>query len=344
MAVKRKRGERATIKTVAEDAGVSAAAVSKVLREAYGVSEGLRAKVQASMLRLGYRPHAAARGMRGQTYTICILIHDFRNPFFPDILDGINAALVRTQYQAFLGMGQTTAATETALVDAIVDRQMDGLILVGPRMSGEEVMKVAVRIPTVVIGHHAPDATQYDTVNNDDELGAQLVVRHLVAAGHRRIAMLSVISSRPGETMSLREVGYRRAMAEAGLTKQALVVGAPETSREVHTAARQLLEMRNRPEAVFCWADYFGFEFLGVARELGLAVPKDIAVAGYDNSAYCDLAQNALTSVDQSGQILGLQAARLLIERIGGREQAEHLVIQPRLVVRGSSQAKGPAL
>ena len=151
----RKR-ERVTIRTVAEDSGVSVAAVSKVLRDAYGVSNSLRAKVQASMARLGYRPHAAARGMRGQTFTLGILLNDTRNPFVPDILDGVNTALSRTQYQALIGMGQAMAPIETALVDAMVDRQMDGIIMIGPRMSPRELAVVAARIPTVAIAHHEP--------------------------------------------------------------------------------------------------------------------------------------------------------------------------------------------
>lgn len=335
----RRASERVTIRTVAEDAGVSVAAVSKVLREAYGVSESLKAKVQASIARLGYRPHTAARGMRGQTYTLGVLLNDLRNPFMPDILDGVNTALARTQYQALLGMGQAMAPIETALVDAMVDRQMDGIILIGPRMSVSEVAIVAARIPTVTIGHHEPDATTFDTVNNDDVLGAMLVVRHLVDSGYRNITMLSMDLPVVGDTavVSPREAGYRAAMEEAGLSRYINVVAAPETGREVRAVATSLLRSRNRPEAIFCWSDYFAFDVLSVAKDLGIAIGANLAVVGYDNSSYCDLAQNSLTSVDQSGQVLGLQAARLLIERIKGRERAEHFVVTPRLVVRSSS-------
>src|ERR1700754_1232863 len=103
----RKKGERVTIRTVAEDAGVSVAAASKVLRAAYGVSDALRQRVRASMQKLGYRPHAAARGMRGQTYTLGFLIPDLHNPFFADILAGVNDALERTQYLPLLGVSQS---------------------------------------------------------------------------------------------------------------------------------------------------------------------------------------------------------------------------------------------
>ena len=331
--------QRVTIRTVAEDAGVSVSAVSKVLRDAYGVSEGLRGKVRASIERLGYRPHTAARGMRGQTYTLGLILPDLHNPFFADILAGINTALERTQYQLLLGVCDSDPGNETALIEAMVDRRMDGLILIGSRIGDQKMAELASHIPTVVVAIHPEFETNYDTVNNDDRLGATLVVQHLVAAGYKHIAFLSQqisVNEKAMVTMQ-RETGYRAAMKEAGLGKNMQVAYAGQKSRETQTVARHMLEQRNRPDAIFCWTDFIALEVLSVAHDLGLSVPGDLAVVGYDNTWYCDLAQNSLTSIDQSGQVLGLQAARLLIERIKGREKSEHYMVTPRLVVRGSS-------
>jgi len=341
----RKKSERVTIRTVAEDAGVSTAAVSKVLRDAYGVSDALRTRVQASMKKLGYRPHAAARGMRGQTYTLGVLLPDLRNPFFADIMDGVNDALVRTQYQALLGVGLSAEQQEHALIDAMIDRQMDGLILVAPRLPMAELKAISERVPVALIGLHLPKVATFDTINNDDELGARLVVRHLHDAGYRSIAYfaLDLPAHAVGMTVTHRAAGYRRAMEELGLSRQIHIVIADQTARNVRHAAQQLLQSRQRPEAIFCWTDFIALEILSVAREMGLSVPGDLAVVGYDNTSYCDLAQNALTSVDQSGQVLGLQAARLLVERIKGRETSEHFVVTPRLVARASSRARSSA-
>jgi LacI family transcriptional regulator len=342
MAGSRKSG-RVTIRTVAKDAGVSVAAVSKVLRDAYGVSEGLRTKVLASMQALGYRPHTAARGMRGQTYTLGVLLPDLRNPFFADIVAGIDEALVRTQYQPLLGLGHASGTTEHALVDAMVDRQVDGMILIAPRIATDELKRIAGYIPTTIIGLHLPDAEDFDTVNNDDVLGGSLVVRHLHDLGHRDIAYLSLdfpLHNVERETFALREKGYRAAMKELGLSRQIRVVLAPEQARDIQVAARHLLQSRQRPAAIFCWTDYVALEVLSVARELGFSVPGDVAIVGYDNTSHCDLVQNSLTSIDQSGQVLGLQSARLLIERIKGRTTAEHFVITPRLVARASSNVR----
>src|SRR5688572_22880927 len=134
-----KRPGRVTIRDVAHDSGVSVAAVSKVLRDAYGVSDSLRDKVRASMGKLNYRPLASARGLRGRTYTLGLLLPDLRNPFFADIFDGVNSALARTQYQAMQGI--SVHANE--LVDAMIDRQMDGLILIGPNEMASRLSEIA---------------------------------------------------------------------------------------------------------------------------------------------------------------------------------------------------------
>ncbi|MGK9236228.1 LacI family transcriptional regulator [Inquilinus limosus] len=338
-----RRTQRVTIRDVAQDAGVSVAAVSKVLRDAYGVSEALRGKVRASMARLGYRPLAAARGMRGQTYTLGITLSDIRNPFFADIMTGINAALERTQYQPLLGINQGSKAIEGDLIESMLDRQMDGLILIAPHIPVDALAALARRIPIVAIGHHQPEATAFDTVNNDDELGARLVVQHLADGGYRTIGMFSLALDRGSPETAVtwkREQGYRAAMEGLGLGRYASVTRAALTLREIQTAARHLLQGPDRPEALFCWTDFVALEVISVAIGLGLTVPGDLAVVGYDNTMFCEMAQNDMTSVDQSGETLGLQCARLLIERIRGRAEAQHLLIQPRVVARASSRRR----
>lgn len=329
------RTPRITIREVAADAGVSVAAVSKVLRGAYGVSETLRAKVQASIDKLNYRPLASARGLRGRTYTLGLVFPDLRNPFFADIFAGVNSALERTQYQAMQGI----STSASALVEAMIDRQMDGLILIGPNETNRRINEIADRTPVAVIGHHDLDDIRFDTINNDDQLGARLAVRHLQQNGYRRIAMLS-LSAPVSTVINQRELGYRLEMTEQGLGASINIVRAPQVLRDVQIAVRRLLESKDKPDAIFCWTDLMAFEAISVATEFGLSIPDDLAVVGYDNTMYCDFAQHRLTSVDQSGETLGLQAARFLIERIEGREAPEHFVVTPRIVARASSRRR----
>jgi LacI family transcriptional regulator len=297
----------------------------------------MRLNVETSISKLGYRPHAAARGMRGQTFTLGVIFSDIQNPFFSEIIGGINSALAGTQYQPLIGVSQGIGANEISLIGAMTDRQMDGVILVAPHMSSEEIEATATSVPTVIVGHHASQGVSFDTVNDDDVAGAHLVVRNFARRGFRRICFFGLDPAQSNENhiSRYRELGYGQCMAEMGLRKEIQIVRATSRIDDVQRLARGLLISALRPEAIFCWTDYIAFEVLGVVHELGLS--DSVAVVGYDNTHYCDLKQISLTSVDQSGTIMGAHATRLLLERINGRQQAEHIVIDPVLVERASS-------
>lgn len=334
------RSGRITIRTVAEHSGVSVAAVSKVLRNAYGVSAALRARVEASIAALDYRPNAAARGLRGQTYTIGVLMVDIGNPFYPEILAGINQGLGDTQYVPLLGLGRGVASIETAAIHAMADRQMDGIIMIGQRLAPNVLTEVTRKLPIVVIAHHNPAETSFDTVNNDDERGGALVVEHLLSQGYRRPAMITTRHTDFGEVdvSHRREMGFARAMTAAGLGADIRIERAEDALDDVTATVRKLLTDPDPPDALFGWADYYALEVLSAVRSLGYRVPEDIGVIGYDNSAPCAFTQNDLTSIDQSGQQIGREAVRLLLERIGGRTTPAHVVLTPEIRPRGSTR------
>jgi DNA-binding LacI/PurR family transcriptional regulator len=303
----------------------------------------MRARVKASAERLGYRPHAAARGMRGQTYTLGVLFSDLHNPFFAEIYAGLEDVLADTLYHPFLAIGRANSGAENAMIDAMVDRQIDGVILVAPVMAPSDIRVLAQDIPTVLMGVHVPDADSFDTVNNDDDLGGCLVVRHLHERGRKRIAYLTLadLPYPEGVTVTHRETGYRRTMQQLGLQDAIWVESASMTTENIRDVATRMLKSPQRPDAIFCWTDYVAFQVIGLAAELGLSVPRDVAVVGYDNTPYCNLPQNSLTSVDQSGRLLGQQATKLLLGRLGGRTASQHYMVTPTLMPRGSSEASG---
>lgn len=329
--------KRVTILDVAEDAGVSFAAVSKVLRNAYGVSDSLRARVNASIKKLGYTPNTAARGLRGRSFVLGTIFPDFRNPFFSDILAGVASALERTSYQTYLGIERHSNAR--ALIQSMIDMQMDGLLLVGSWESETYLSEVGQRVPIVTVGHHLPNASSFDTVNNNDRQSGRLAVQHLVQNGFKRVVMLS-LDVQNGTVIEEREAGFLEQMSELGHGDLARVHRAPQTLRDIQLAARTLLEGDQRPDAIFCWTDFVALEVMSVAKSMGLSIPDDVALVGHDNTMYCDFEQNSLTSIDQSGEQLGLQAARLLVERVEGRTESQHYVVQPRLVRRKSSSSR----
>jgi LacI family transcriptional regulator len=327
---------RATIRTVAADAGVSVAAVSKVLRNAYGVSEALRSRVNASIERLGYRPSKAAQGLRGRSTAIGVLLVEIGNPFLPSVIDGIQDVLAPSHWQAMIGAGRAQTHLETELIESMIDHGMAGLILVAPRLPLEVVSHYARRIPIVLVAFHEPGDTPFDTVNSDDRRGAAHATGALLASGYRDIGFLAlrVSQGRQGNVISQREHGYRETMAAAGLEPRVFDLIAPPEEREPELLA--FLANPHRPRAVVCWSDLDAIPLRGLAARAGLRVPEDLAIVGYDNSPMAGFPLVDLASIDQSGQELGRQAAEVLLSRIGGRRDAQHLLLEPHLVVRPS--------
>lgn len=332
------RPGRTTIRTVAADAGVSVAAVSKVLRNAYGVSDSLRQNVMASIERLGYRPSVAARGMRGQTYTIGILLVEIANPYLPEIIDGVNDILGPSNYRAMFGIGNANMPLEASLIESMIDYHMDGLILVAPQMAGEILARFARQIPIVAIAHHEPSAAEFDTVNADDLIGARLATNALLERGYRDVAMVSLSGGdvEGSNVARQREVGYSAAMAAAGLADCARIIRLPLPRLDNRDFIRQILSGPARPRALFCWSDIHALVLINQARETGLAVPQDLAIIGYDNTGVAALPLIGLSSIDQAGRRQGALAAETLLSRIGGRKDAGHFLLDPSLVARSS--------
>ena len=329
---------RVTIVDVARHAQVSTTAVSKVLRNAYGASPAMQAKVRRAIDELGYRPLAAARGLRGRTYTIGVMLPDIRNPFFPEILDGITGCLDDTDYQVLLGPGCNGEKEEGRVTEAMIDRGMDGLVLIAPVSPRTHLERVASAVPTVVVGRHGTSPV-YDNVGDDDVAGATLVVRHLADLGHRRIAHIEHHETDPVRIAEMpnaqRADGYRRAMRDLGLEAEIDIVSTSYTQRGGYEGARRLLARPVRPTAVFAGADIVAMGVLEAVAEAGLSVPEDLSVAGYDNTTFAAFAPISLTSVDQAGHEIGRNATRLLLERIADRRKTSvQIRLSPTLVPR----------
>jgi LacI family transcriptional regulator len=337
---------RVTIVDVAQHARVSTTTVSKVLRNAYGTSPAMRVKVREAIAELGYRPSAAARGMRGQTYTIGVMLPDIRNPFFADILDGMTDGLRATDYQILMASCCNDEEAEARVTAAMIDRSMDGVILVAPISARSHLDQVAGTVPTVIVGRHG-HSPSYDTVADDDFTGAALVVDHLADLGHRRIAHIEHLETDP---VRLREMpnavradGYRQAMRARGLADEIDIASTTYTQQGGYAGARQLLARSPRPTAIFAGADIVAMGVLEAIAEAGLAVPGDISVAGYDNTTFAAFNPISLTTVDQAGRQIGANAVRLLLDRIADRRRPTAQVkLSPTLVTRRSTAPPPP--
>jgi len=328
-----------TIEDVARVAGVSRAAVSKVIRDAYGVSPEMRSKVQAAIDELGYRPRASARAMRGSSYTLGVEIPSIHNHFFPKIITGATTALAETRYQLIIAPAGPDHDEGPQAIEVLADRQVDGIVAISSRVPAAWLENLARSIPLVMIGrHHA--SVHYDTLVNDDVLGAGLAVRHLYDLGHRRIVHLtlgeSLDDTSPDTPHGMRVVGYLQAMAEVELEPEIVRVnGSQEGARE---GALPLLAGATGAVGIFAAHDELALGVLQAVAELGLSA-GEASVVGYDDTDVAAHPMMSLTSINQSGTQMGAIAVRLLLERIAGRTDSVHEVLVPKVMARASTAA-----
>jgi DNA-binding LacI/PurR family transcriptional regulator len=333
---------RPTIYDVAERANVSKSLVSLVMRGSSNVSEERRAAVLKAAAELGWRPNAHARAMvEGKTRTIGVLISDLRNPYFAEIVDGLEEELGSSRFRAVLSTGGRDHQREVRAIEALVERRIDGIVLLSPRIPVEEISKVAKTTPAVLVGRLTTE-DYLDCVVNDDFAGALMAVEHLAELGHRRIAH---ITGGSGAGAEARRRGYESAMRELALGAYVQVAYGDYTDEGGYWGARRLLNAVTRPTAIFAANDFAAMGALTAISEAGLSVPEDISLVGYDNIYLAALSSISLSSVDQPRHDMGVLAGRLLLERIESvRSEARCEVLKPRLVARSSSTPPSPPL
>ena len=315
---------------------MSRAAVSKVIRDAHGVSPAMRTRVQDAIEQLAYRPSTAARGLRGASFTFGLELPHLNNPFLLEIAEAAREALLGTPYQLVLS---PAAGQEQGAIEALADHRVDGIIAISPLVRPEWLEEVAQRVPLVMVGRH-DDSTGYDTVVGDDTRGSRQIMDHLFSLGHRRIVhlteILTVSGERTGTPHALRLAVYRERMEAAGLGHEAHVTRVENEESEAREATRAILRARRRPTAIYTSHDSLAIGALAAVAEAGLTA-QEVSVVGYDNIKLASHPLISLTSVDQSGQLLGQQAVTMLLDRIAGRTEPARYVARPQLIVRGST-------
>ena len=324
-------GRLPTIRTVAARAGVSKSLVSLVLQNSPRVSEPKRQAVLKAVAELGYRPDPVARSLaERRTRTVGVVIDDLSNPWYVELLDGLRPALHEHGLRPLLADGHT----EPDAVQALSDLRVDGLVLVGtPTLSAiDQVEALAGQIPTVVAGTREPRLSAVDVVANDDYRGARLATAHLLELGHRRIA--HIVGE--GEVGRLRRAGFEATMADVDSHPRCLPGDWTEaTGRRVAT---ELLRSSERPTAILAANDLSAVGVLAAADDLGLRVPEDLSVVGYDNTVFARLHRLSLTTIDGHIAEVGQVAGRTLTARIDGDDGTVGTrLLAPALVVRSST-------
>ncbi|MFI5821896.1 LacI family DNA-binding transcriptional regulator [Streptomyces rishiriensis] len=335
-----------TIRDVADRAGVSKSLVSLVLRGSGQVRAEKRDAVLRAVRELGYRPNAAARSLSearalpsarprsgGGTPLVGVLLHDLRNPWYVDLVDGLNSLLHASGMHMLLADARLNRRVGQDPAGSFLDLGADGLVVVGTLPDPAALDAVAERIPVVVAGAREPVPPGVDVVAGDDEQGARLATEHLLALGHRRVAHIAGY----GAVGELRRRSFEAVMRAHG-AQGAVVEPCDMTEEGGHRAAVRLLARRDRPTAVFAVNDMACVGALSAAEELGLRVPGDLSVVGYDNTSTSRLRHLWLTTVDNAGHEVGRRAARCLLDRIEGRGGAGRVQLAPPLLeIRGTT-------
>ncbi|MFJ9851611.1 LacI family DNA-binding transcriptional regulator [Streptomyces sp. NPDC101150] len=329
-----------TIRGVAERAGVSKSLVSLVLQGSPRVSDAKRQAVLDAIEELGYRPNAAARSLVARrTHTVGVLLNDMRNPWFVELLDGLNSVLHAHGLRMLMADSRLGRRTGEDFTRAFLELRVDGLVAVGTLPDTGALAEVAERLPTVVAGSHDPRLPRVDTVANDDERGARLATEHLIGLGHRRIAH---IAGR-GSVGELRRRGFEAAMRAHGLGAEMTVEPSDATEEGGYRAAVRMLGGRTagdreRPTAVFAFNDIAAVGVLSAAQELGLDVPRDLSLIGCDNTYLARIRHLWLSTVNNASYDVGRRAAQCLLDRMERPDRpADRRLVVPSLEIRGSA-------
>lgn len=325
-----RRSSAVTIAEVADAARVSTATVSRVMNGSTAVRPALTERVLEVAAQLGYRPSALAQGLaRGRTGTVGVLVPDLANPYFHGVMSGFAHEAGQRGYRMLVATSNEAAGDEVGLADELL-RQVDGLLLCSSRMSRSDLQHVLDRGRPIVAANRQMPGLALPAVCVDSYAGTMEMVSHLLRLGHRRIVYLA------GPELSWSNAERERALTQSlsfGLDVVRVPSGA--TMDDGYRVIEGALE--HDPTAVLAFNDIVAFGALARLRELGVEVPTDLSIAGFDDIAFAAYAAPGLTTVRNPTEQLGRASWRALARLLQGERGLAPETLPPELVERGST-------
>lgn len=331
----------ARIKEVAARAGVSTATVSRTLKQPDVVSPQTRERVMAAVRSLGYTPNSMARNLRTlRSELVLVLVPDIGNPFFSEIIQGMEQIAHANGYSLLLGDTQGNAEREMQYAERVTARQADGLITLNgqiPFANYRERLKKGAGLPPIVNACEPASEPLVPHVGIDNREAASKAMQFLFELGHQRIGF--VTGPMTSNLSKERLAGYRGALKAARIrADEQLIVSGDFTAESGSAATRVLLEMQRRPTAIFCSNDEMAIGAIKVLREQHVQVPAQMSVIGFDDIPLSRFFDPALTTILQPKISIGRRAMEVLTEVIAGKQQVTRSHILPfQLVVRDST-------
>jgi len=329
-----------TIKDVAKQAGVSHSTVSRALHGSPLISNETVERIRQIANEMGYSPSAAARSLKtNRSHALGVIVSTIDDPFFSEILQGIEEIAQEHGYSMLMAASQRDPKREQAIVQDMRERHVDGLIICSASFRAKQRRKLLeYGIPIVLVNDQAAEEYRY-SIYHDDADGSRQVTRHLIELGHQRIAYLG--NSLSGRTTLDRLTGFRSEMEAAGLAVPAEYIyevpgGNPENGI---AAIEHFLALPERPTAIFCFNDMLAIGVLNGLHSVGLHVPEDISIVGFDNIVFSAYTNPPLTTLDQPKRHIGAEAARLILGLLDNEETFEQQIqkLKGRLLVRQST-------
>jgi DNA-binding LacI/PurR family transcriptional regulator len=303
-----------TIKDVARRAGVAHSTVSRALRGSPLISDATAARVRKIAQELGYQPSAAARSLKtNSTQVLGVVVSNIDDPFFGEILQGIEDIAQANEYSLFIAASQRDAERQQAIVRVMREHRVDGVVICSTSFSAAQSRQLSeYGIPIVVVNNQAAEDYKF-SIYHDDMDGSRQVTRHLIDLGHERLAYLG--NSLSGRTTLDRLSGFRQEIELAGLPLLPEYIyeapgGRPENAL---AALNHFLDLPRRPTALVCFNDMMAIGVLKGLQQAGYRVPGDFSVTGFDNIVFSAYTQPPLTTFDQPKRFIGSEAAHLIL-------------------------------
>ncbi|KMW71662.1 transcriptional regulator [Photorhabdus luminescens subsp. luminescens] len=334
----KKNGTSATMKDVAEVAGVSTATVSRTLMNPEKVSSQTRQKVEQAVLAVGYYPNNLSRNLkRGESKTILVIVPNISDPFFTDVICGVEETAAQHGYLVLIGDCQHQRKQEHAFLNLIVTKQIDGLLLLGSNIPFDASKEEQKNLPPMVMANEFAPELELPTIHIDNLTAAFNATHYLQTLGHKRIACLSGPENIP--ICRYRLQGYIQALRRSGGTiREDYIVQGNFTHESGAKLTEQLLSLLDPPTAIFCHSDVMAIGVMWQAKRMGLKIPEDLSIIGFDNLSLAMYSDPPLTTVGQPRYQIGHKAMLLLLDQIQGHTTfGGSQLLESELIIRQST-------
>jgi LacI family transcriptional regulator len=328
-----------TINDVAKLANVSNATVSHVINKTRKVNPETIEKVQWAIRELNYRPNEMARGLKtGNSRLIGVLNYYSIDVYFAEVLTSLEAAAYQAGYDVMLRHTERDGENQGDAISAWINKNIDGLIINSPYIDDEFYDLIdRLNCPCVVM-HIEDEKFKGDVIRGNDMQASEEAVNYLIGLGHERIACIKGVAYEY-HTASYRRMGYEKALRAAGLSvREEYIIHTDYDIDEGYQAFKTLMSLPHPPTAIFTYYDLLAIGAMRAAADLGIRVPEDVSIMGFDDIMLAKYTTPRLTSIDQNKQRMGTMAVQLIIDRINDASLPPRQVVLPmNLVVREST-------